>query len=410
MSESREEAERRQIDWALSEIEGRHTPPDLTEKILSWVSSPRSHGLPPTSRRGYWSTLAVAAGLAVIAGVAWIIGSDPDPGRPAVRKLPPAIEVHSLEDVQGLPDDVRNVRGTGLDDAALSELAKRRDLERVDLSTRGATFVTDAGLKELSSLSKLSGLNLGGQREITEKGLQHLEALPILGSISLARTDIKLRALRVVAKSLRSLRSLDLSDNPSLGEAGVVEVAKMYGLTWLSLRNCSGILPRSIIELRTRLRQLRYLDLSHNSSVDDVGLTYLATCNLRELDLSHNPNITIDGIQELPVTLQGLWLTGCDKLTDAVPISIGKRLQQLLHIDLGGCARLTDAGLEELLRARDLQNLDISGTAATEGILTALLVEQNLEELGLDLPWVTPAIERKIRAALPRLRQLRVGQ
>jgi hypothetical protein len=104
----------------------------------------------------------------------------------------------------------------------------------------------------------------------------------------------------------------------------------------------------------------RWVNLSGNHKVTDVGITELARCctGLENIDLSNctgleNSKVTDAGITELARSCTGLKsivLARHDKITDAGIIELARGCTGLERINLYGCDKVTDAGITELAR------------------------------------------------------------
>jgi hypothetical protein len=93
------------------------------------------------------------------------------------------------------------IGNTEISDAALSQVAKLKNLQKLHLEQ---THITDAGLKNLSGLANLEYLNLYGTA-ITDAGLVNLATLKNLKTIYLWQTNITEKGLTNLRKALPTL-------------------------------------------------------------------------------------------------------------------------------------------------------------------------------------------------------------
>ena len=111
----------------------------------------------------------------------------------------------------------------------------KADLTKVTELTLSNTQITDADLKEVAKLEKLTYLRLNSCKQITGVGLKEFTKLKDLARLELSGTD--------------------------LTDAGLKEVAKLKNLTYLDLRGCTQITATDLKEL-TKLEKLTNLILS----------------------------------------------------------------------------------------------------------------------------------------------------
>jgi hypothetical protein len=95
------------------------------------------------------------------------------------------------------------IRGTGIDDAALTELAQLKGLQILNIPQAAAT---DAGLKQLESLPELVQLRLGGPN-FTDLGIKTIAGLPALKRLHLIDIPITNAGLKELAQ-MAQLESL----------------------------------------------------------------------------------------------------------------------------------------------------------------------------------------------------------
>ncbi len=122
-----------------------------------------------------------------------------------------------------------------LNDAALAPL---RGLPLTELSIQ-TTQVTDAGLAELSSLSKLTILNADGL-PLTDRGLETIAAWPQLEVLSIWDAQMTDSGLAILGR-MKSLRSLGIGRTP-VTDAGLPNLERLP-LKGLNLSGTATTLP-----------------------------------------------------------------------------------------------------------------------------------------------------------------------
>jgi hypothetical protein len=146
----------------------------------------------------------------------------PAPGKPfGLRLGGTEVTDAGLKELAGLKKlSSLSLGATGVTDAGLKDLAGSKNLSSLSLHS---TKVTDAGLKALAGLKDLSYLNLGGTH-VMDEGLKHLAGLKNLSSLSLGDTKVTDTGLKELT-DLKKLSYLDLGGT-KVTEKGVGELQK----------------------------------------------------------------------------------------------------------------------------------------------------------------------------------------
>jgi hypothetical protein len=243
-------------------------------------------------------------------------------------------ELRTLEHLLIRPaQSARGIRATGDNLAAINSLTS---LRRLDLWGPG---ITGEGLEELKDLSHLAWLRLSGSR-MDPDSLRHLwqfRSLQMLEAEGFVTDD----ALRYIGDST-GLNALNLSGSPLYG-TGLGRLKHLLGLRVLRLSACEitnegleTLPPLGIVHLdlsRTQigvkgiraLRKLRWLgrlDLS-GVPIDDACLEELSTRDkLRDLRLAHVRTITSQGVLQLVrlKNLRELDLRGASVTAEAIQL------------------------------------------------------------------------------------------
>jgi Leucine-rich repeat (LRR) protein len=285
--------------------------------------------------------------------------------------------------------------GARLSDVGLAHISRLADLESLCLS---GTPVTDAGLKSLSSLHTLRWLGLRDTR-VTAAGLAHLEGLTGLEYLLVDWDKIGgagLVHLRYMAK----LRELDLSDLPVTDEQ-VAILEGLRGLRNLNLWRCSKLTDAGLAHVG-RLGRLEYLTVG-SPNISDAGMAHLAgLANLIGLSLANTP-VTDIGLEHLTglTGIRELDLPGAKVTGDGLRHL--SKMTRLRWLDLQGTPLLS-SGLGHLKKIPSLRRLDLSGTKITDEGLANL---SGMPQL-LDLNITATAISDAGLAHLARIRTLQV--
>ena len=160
-----------------------------------------------------------------------------------------------------------------------------------------------------------------------------------------------------------SLRNLDLSNY-------IVENIIKYtkNLEELDLSNCTGLkngLLEIISEKGTNLKSLNLFNVSE--AINDAGLINMGykLQNLKSINLGRNYDITDKGIKGLlchGIKLNKLELTGNTKLTNEGIKNIFEFCSESLEdLTLNFLPKITDEGLADLKKCKNLKNVEIMG-------------------------------------------------
>lgn len=370
---AREVAHERQLDWLLGEVlgSGAAARSRAPAKAFPWLAAAVAV-----------LAMGVAIGVAVMRGGGAAGDEAQDP--PAT----PFHECHGVGEVGQVPADVTALKCFDFDDAACAHLAKFTKLERLDLSGTDvndqgysvALKITDAGVRELATLTNLRWLSLATCHDMKGEGLQALEALPRLEHLDLTYSGIESPAIERLPR-LPSLRTLVLSHCMNFHGRSLAAVATIPGLRRLELRGCTTLAAKDVLTL-AQCKQLRYLDLR-----DCQGRFRGQTAR----------GLTPPGAEEPPPPPEQDGIG----ITDAVVAALAALpLETLL---LGGSESLTDAIGDSLAKMTSLRSLDLSNLPKTTGALWAKVPGQ-LTSLALD---DNPYFTAKAVHGLPPLAGLR---
>ena len=124
-------------------------------------------------------------------------------------------------------------------DTTLSRIAHMGKTLRV-LSMSNCGLVTDAVLKHIQPLKKLSTLVLSGCSGLTSAGIGGL-VLPNLRRLGLSRCDVQDEDLPRIVESSPLLQRLELGDCRDLSDSGVESLKELKDLKVVLLGHCTGL-------------------------------------------------------------------------------------------------------------------------------------------------------------------------
>lgn len=323
-------------------------------------------GMPELEELNIYRTKVTNTGLAKLAALKKLRNIDvrytaaTGTGVESLKQALPGLRVAFLE----------TGRGAGMGDAQLEQLAKQKDLKKLDLS---ATEVGDLGLRHLTKLTALEELNLA-QTTVSDAGLAHLAALPVLRKLTLDGTMVRGSGLGAFTR----LTDLSLANAP-VGNDGLTEIAKLSNLNRLNLSYTE--ITDAALPALAGLKALTDLDLT-GADISDKGIQALAAMpGLRRLGLAYG------------------------RFTDKGTAALAS-LTSLTHLDLTR-TRAGDATAGALAALTKLESLKMDYTALTEKGLGSLRSLTSLRELTLDSATLTDAAA-DVLTGFPHLKLLNV--
>jgi len=272
------------------------------------------------------------------------------------------------------PDDVVSLDLNGpIDNAGMDALRAFSNLTYLEVDN--AERVTNTGLAFLVGLPKLTTLHFPWATGINDEGLAYLRAIPELTTLLLHWSSISDAALRYLEpltkltvlelreckhitgsgllrlRAAPNLTTLDLAGASQVSNEGLHAVGLFTGLIKLDLSRCPQITREGIVHLRNLLN-LTYLDLSRNPLVDNKSVTSL--CDLQRLSTLNLARTAITDIALAHIgdilSLLYLDLSYCERITDRGLLHL-RRLKKLAYLNVSGCKRLTPRGISRLARS-----------------------------------------------------------
>lgn len=191
--------------------------------------------------------------------------------------------------------------------------------------------------------------------------------------------------LTVLAAGTWALHSLYLQECSGISDTGVSKLAKACpALEILDLKGCINVGEfgdNALKDLGAFCGNLKYLDLTGCKRVEDAGLRSLAVgcTGLEYLSFSNCVGVTGVGFKALcknSRNMRTLVLRGCTQLSDTECEHLhGSVLRNTLtHLDVSGCARITDRGIATIAQALGsrLKTLCLSGCNASDSAAVAI--------------------------------------
>ena len=249
-----------------------------------------------------------------------------------------------LRQLRTLPDlNYLDLSLTRITDQGMQELKNLTGV--VELNLYFAEYVTDEGMAALKGWKKLKRLNARGTK-ISDATLDHISGIASLESVNVGSamvTDVGIERL----VSLPNLKGLSIGGN-ELGDAGLHALREMPGLVSLDLGGTQGT--------DSNLWSI---------NMSEVGLEAVLTLKeLRELKLAcSSVGVGVEGTRFATVSTMNVSAQWLERM---------KALPRLEKLRLQGCGRVDDAAIPALLALKNLNEVDLKGTAVTEKGIAAL--------------------------------------
>jgi internalin A len=260
-------------------------------------------------------------------------------------------------------------------DAAIIEVAKFSELERIAISNTG---VTDQGFHQLRNCHQLRVIWLSNTH-VSDSGLKAVEKLSQLRELYLDGTSITSKGLEHLSE-LSQLRSLSL-DGTQVGDEGLVYLEPLQSMMFLTLP--MGITDVGIEHLRG-LRLVQELSIK-NHAISNNGLYHLAELTgLRSLDLTIT-DMRADA--EAKIDEQGLALL--------------RKCGNLEVLSLIGTS-VDDKAVEQIVHFPKIKRLFIGKSVVSDAAIPSLRQLKNLVFLDLVETQVTTEGAQQLRRALPK--------
>lgn len=219
-------------------------------------------------------------------------------------------------------------------DEGFRQLHKLKNLKYLVLNN---VYISDATLKEISSLKSLQEVSLRNCPYITNQGIESLQLLPNLTSLSLSNCDRITELNSEMFLTFPKLTELSLFDFSQTSSVSLQNLTKAPYLKTLILFNISGLNDRSI-DFDNQSSKLEYVLLSNCPLITDVGLKQISKLNnLKFLTIVNCPLITDSSIVFLKTANPNIsfLLMDCNGCSDSISNLGGLRdMQEAMRIDM----------------------------------------------------------------------------
>ncbi|XP_033753848.1 F-box/LRR-repeat protein 2-like [Pecten maximus] len=269
-----------------------------------------------------------------------------------------------------------------ISDSGISIICKHQPkLKTIDL--KGCLDLTDGALNLVcKKLMVMESLKLGKCRRISDHSIKQLKHLPCLELVDLSENYLVTShgLIEGLCGNINiPLAHLNLNCCPSVSDSFILSMCKVVtNLVHLDLGSCFPLTDLSMITISKHLKHLRYLRLAWCKEITDLGLLgYESTDGGSRDPNEHNDHGKCKCTRKYNSTEIFRKPTG-DKHTKSVPGEIEKlvsrheevcslkNLSILRELDLSACSKITDVGLTQVVKFKELRSLNLSMVQITD--------------------------------------------
>jgi Leucine-rich repeat (LRR) protein len=278
---------------------------------------------------------------------------------------------HGLKDLGKLSHlTTLDVRNTPVDSDGAAAIASVPSLEV--LRIEGSRF-SDSGVSALQPLKSLRVLDISHIR-LTAQGWQQFLALPELEELAIHGSNVNDEVLLMLSRCPK-LRRLSMNDNP-ITDLGLAQLGRLDALEslWISGCGITGIGFRSPEGGRGAFLALQEL-MMRRCPLNEFGAKAISTMKqLRRLDIAEMPSMQDIHFIEMIKPLKELtWLhSGANTGLTSRALTAVAGHTSLEYLGIGNCHAMDDRGLQQLVKLKNLQQLDLHNTRCTPGGVLAL--------------------------------------
>jgi len=231
------------------------------------------------------------------------------------------------------------------------------------------TPISDAGLAQLKEIPAIKEVALIRNTLLTDQCLQSLIGMPgleKLGIYGLKLTDAAYTGL----SGMKGLKDLNFSEMP-VGDSTLENVKGLSNLQYLGIDGADNVSSAGIAHLKA----LKLKRLALDSFKQDTKLNAAA---LKEVgDLATLEELRVGVILPVARSQRVPWV-------DDTGVAHLGRLKNLKRLNLGSCAKVSDAGFASLKGLTQMEELNLAYTTVTDAGLSTLKGFANLRQLNLD--------------------------
>lgn len=226
----------------------------------------------------------------------------------------------------------------------------------LSLDVRGCENITDCGLHYVSSCVALRIINLENAYQITSVGLRNIVSsctkirdLNISGCLGIDGVGF-----RVIGLHLCDLTKLRLSGCRHIQSSALIQIFQGCNfLQLLDLSYCNRVTNHDIKVMSDNCAGIRHLNIKECHHVSDSAAHALShQCpSLEYITFSRSEmsfqvtDVALLAFGERSCNLRTLCLRGCEMITDTGISWLSKGCQNLQHLDLTNCFKVTNGGM-----------------------------------------------------------------
>jgi len=385
MNEREEQVVERRFDWALREVAGAESPPDVVAAVMARRAG-REPSAPMKVRpmRSWLVAALVLLGLGVVALLTWEVAREGAGDKHEAQDRPYHV-VTSLAQIEDLPQETTRVELRGLGASALKPLAERLpNLEALRFTRYTKRFVADLlpgllGERIRARFPRLRELDLTGCTFANDDTVRELIGVPLLHTLRLGGTSVTEACVMEILGG-GQLRRVDFGDAP-----------------WLTLAHCEQMFQFGKLPLADRpddpLWQREWNALRERFAEQVAAPFYYRVGMLSELDallpeMTHVElrNLGDEATRRLAEhgDLRGVkFVRDDDDAFTVASVRLLADMQQLEELHIVGVNGWRGEGFELLAKLPALRTLEVSGASLRDEHLARLPDFPALRELAL---------------------------
>ncbi|KAI0212426.1 Dynein regulatory complex subunit 6 [Lamellibrachia satsuma] len=265
----------------------------------------------------------------------------------------------------------------------------------VHLNLRGCHLITETAFMNIRQCRNLQDLNLSGLEVVNDDTIKVIaDGCTILLFLNISDTMITDASLRTIAMNLTNLQYLSLAYCQHITDKGIAYLSHGKGakrLVYLDLSGCVQLTAGAYMALSSGCQRMQSLILNDISNLDDECIEdFTQNCStLRHVSLLGSHNLTDLAFKALASNkkLAKIKIESNQLISDAAFKQFGRSCQDLFHLYMVDCPRITDQTLRSLISCKFLTVVNLADCVkVTDSGLRALLEAQcgcKIQELNL---------------------------
>ncbi|XP_072509253.1 F-box and leucine-rich repeat protein 13 isoform X1 [Notamacropus eugenii] len=298
-----------------------------------------------------------------------------------------------------------------VNDRYIEQILQRWRPNVLRLDFHGCSSLQWPSFKFINQCKNLQELNVSECEGINDEVMKYvLEGCPALTHLNIAHTDISNRTVRLLSRCFPNLQKLSLAYCRKFTEKALLYLSSGKGchkITDLDLSGCTQISVQGFMDLACSCTRIKHLVINDmptltdscikvlvercknitsvvfigSPHLSDTAFKYLTDCSLSKVRVEGNNRITdltFKFMNKCYEDLHHIYMTDCERITDVSLKSIAN-LKNLLVLNLANCIRIGDAGLKSFLvgpSSSKLRELNLTNCTQISDVALAQMGER----------------------------------